>query len=294
MAETLQEWLNLLLRATHVVAAISWIGNSFYFMWLDRSLDKPKSKDDSLIGSLWMVHSGGFYSVEKRHLKPKEIPPVLHWFKWEAGFTWLSGFSLLVLVYYMGSNLTNIGQETLPHWQLVTIGLLVLMFGWAIYDLLWMSKLGEKPVAGAIVSFLLLSLLTFGLSKLYGGRALYYQIGALLGTLMVANVWMRILPAQREMIQSAREGKERNAQFAARAKGRSVHNNAMTFPVVFIMISNHYPSTYGHELNWLLLLIICLAGYGIRYSMNEKSTKGKAALAFSIIAITFVAWLTSN
>jgi uncharacterized membrane protein len=294
MAETITTWLSLLLRWTHVIAAISWIGNSFYFMWLDRSLSHPKTSDESLVGSLWMVHSGGFYNVEKRLLKAKDVPPVLHWFKWEAAFTWLTGISLLVLVYYLGSSLTDSGKEILPQSVLVAIGVGTLILGWAIYDLLWMSKLADSPRICAFISFILLCGLSYGFSKIYSGRALFYQIGSVMGTLMVANVWMRILPAQREMINSAKEGKPRNATLAARAKGRSVHNNAMTLPVIFIMISNHYPSTYGHELNWLVLILMCLAGYGIRYSMNEKTVTGKTALVLSLLTMTFVAWLTSN
>ena len=277
------EWLNLVLRWAHLVAGISWIGSSFYFMWLDSSLEPaPKGQEDKIAGHLWMVHSGGFYRVEKRFLGAGEVPPNLHWFKWEAAFTWLTGFSLLMLIYYSGGLLVDAGNPTVSEGTAAAVGIGTLVVGWFVYDFMWMRIERHKAI-GNVISYALLVAVAFGLTKVFGARAAYIHVGALMGTLMVLNVWVRILPAQREMIGATQAGVKRNVVLGERAKGRSVHNNYMTFPVLFIMISSHFPSTYGNDWNWLVLALLILASAGVRHHMNVNKRRtlwmvGAAAL----------------
>ncbi len=286
------EWLNLVIRWAHIVAGISWIGSSFYFMWLDASLEKPaKGADDKIIGHLWMVHSGGFYHVEKRYVGAGEVPPNLHWFKWEAAFTWLTGFALLMLVYYSGGILVDEGAPTVGEGTAAVIGLALFPISWFVYDQLWM-RLERNRKFGYLLSYLLLVGLTYGLTLVFGPRASYIHVGAILGTLMVLNVWVRILPAQREMIAATQAGNPRNMVLGERAKGRSVHNNYMTFPVIFIMISSHFPSTYGHAWNWLVLAALILASAGIRHHMNVNKKQTLWMVWAAIVIIVSLGYLT--
>jgi uncharacterized membrane protein len=290
MEASVSEWLNLVLRWFHIIAGISWIGSSFYFMWLDSSLEAPAEKSDTLAGSLWMVHSGGFYRVEKRYLAAGQVPPNLHWFKWEAAFTWLSGFFLLLVVYYFGGLMLDTSGTPLSAPLAAAVGTALLVVAWAAYDGLWMV-LGDRHKLGAVVCFALLVGVAYALTQYLGGRAAYIHIGAMLGTLMVANVWMRILPAQRQMIAATQRGEARDSRLAARAKLRSVHNNYMTFPVIFIMISNHFPSTYGHPWNWAVLAVLFLASAGVRHHLNvaSRATAWLVVLAtLSVLALVYV------
>jgi uncharacterized membrane protein len=264
---SLLEWLHLALRWTHVLAAVSWIGNSFYFMWLDRSLEKPARPDDQIDGTLWMVHSGGFYHVEKRRLAAGGVPAVLHWFKWEALLTFVSGLALLLLVYHWGAIVVETGETTLSPLAALGIALAFFAVSWVVYDRLWVSPLARQRGVAIVVSYLMLVLATWALRHVYTGRATFLHIGAMLGTLMVLNVWMRILPAQREMIAAAHAGRPRDATLGARAKQRSVHNSYMTLPVVFLMLSPHFPSTYGNRHAWLVFAVAGLAGAAFRHFM---------------------------
>ncbi len=261
------EWLHLVLRWTHVLAAISWIGNSFYFMWLDRTLEPPVPADERVTGTLWMVHSGGFYRIEKRLLGAGEVPPVLHWFKWEAFITATSGLALLVLVYHWGGLVLDSGETTLGPWSAFGLAIGVLAAGWFAYDALWLSPLAKNPAVGITLSYLLVVGATWALGHVYSGRATFLHIGAMLGTIMVTNVWARILPAQREMIAAAQAGRARDMTLAKRAKQRSVQNSYMTLPVVFLMLSPHFPTTYGHRHAWLILAVAGLAGGAFRHYM---------------------------
>lgn len=268
MDPVLSEWLNLALRWVHVIAGISWIGSSFYFMWLDSHLAAPGAPRADVEGELWMVHSGGFYRVEKVRIAPGQLPGTLHWFKWEALLTWVSGIFLLGLVYYLGGGgylgdpaVAGIGVGATAA---VMAGLLVV--AWFVYDGFWDSRLARGTL-GPLASFLLVVGVAFGLTRLLSGRAAFIHVGALLGTLMVANVWLRILPAQREMIAATESGRPADFALGARAKVRSVHNSYMTLPVVFLMLSNHYPSAYGHRLNWVILALLILIGAGVRHTM---------------------------
>ncbi len=289
MSAHLNEWLNLLIRWMHLIAGISWIGSSFFFMWMDSHLDAPKEQTDrkkDVEGELWMVHSGGFYLVEKYLIKPGWVPEKLHWFKWEATFTWITGFFLLGVVYYMGDGLYLIKPESGISAGLATIiGLSVLAGSWLIYDLMWKYLFADRAKIGAGISFLFVMLVAFGLNHIFSGRGMFIHIGAMFGTLMVANVWMRILPAQQKMIDATQRGEIPDYTPGKRAKQRSVHNNYMTFPVLFIMLSNHFPSTYGNSYNWLVLGGMILCGAGIRHFMNVKTPFSRVALVGAISGI---------
>ena len=289
MSAHLNEWLNLLIRWMHLIAGISWIGSSFFFMWMDSHLDEPKERTDrkkDVEGELWMVHSGGFYLVEKYLIKPGWVPEKLHWFKWEATFTWITGFFLLGVVYYMGGGLYLIKPESgIPSGMATLIGLSVLIGSWLIYDLMWKYLFADQAKIGAIISFALVMAIAFGLSQIFSGRGMFIHIGAMFGTLMVANVWMRILPAQQKMIDATQRGEVPDYTPGKRAKQRSVHNNYMTFPVLFIMLSNHFPSTYGNTYNWLILGGMILCGAGIRHFMNVKTPFSRFALVAAVSGI---------
>jgi uncharacterized membrane protein len=283
------EWLNLFLRWFHVIAGISWIGSSFYFMWLDASLEVPKNDKEGTEGFLWMCHSGGFYKVEKKILN--QVPATLHWFKWEAAFTFISGFLLLLLVYYFGGLLVDPHDSVLTQSQAVGLGLGLMVLSWVVYDALWISPLSNNIPLASGLSWLLLVALIFLLTQFFAGRAAYMHVGAILGTLMVSNVWMRIIPAQRQMIAATAAGTNRDWELARRAKLRSIHNNYMTFPVVFIMIGNHFPQTYGNDHNAVVLIALILASVLVRHAMNLRRNYWWVGIAFGIMAI--VAYTTA-
>ncbi len=290
----LGEWANLLLRWIHLIAGIGWIGSSFYFIWLDRALSAPVRPRPGVEGELWMVHSGGFYQVEKRRIGPGDLPAVLHWFKWEALLTWISGIALLVLIYYLGDaylldpSVSRIGRGTAT-----ALGLGLLVIGWIVYDTLWRSRLADHPGVTTAISLVLLAAATIALCRLLSGRAAYMHVGALLGTVMVANVWMRILPAQREMIAATAAGRQPDFTLGERAKRRSVHNSYMTFPVLFIMLSNHYPATYASPFNWLILLLLIVAGAAARHLMIGNARTALWAAAPAVVALGAVVVLSA-
>lgn len=263
-----KEWISLLVRWLHVITGIAWIGSSFFFNWMNGSFRA---------GKLWMVHGGAFYQVEMLKIAPDEIPPMLHWFKWEAYFTWISGFILLGLVYYMGGGiyLTDPAVATISTTMAVAIGIGSLVIGWIVYDLLWNSPLQKQTGLLVIVSVLLAVAGAWGLSQTFSGRAAYIHVGAILGTLMAANVFFRIIPAQRQLVAATKAGQPADEKLAARAKQRSLHNNYMTLPVLFVMISSHYPSTYGNKYNWIILAILALGSAMVRHFFNLRN-QGKA------------------
>jgi uncharacterized membrane protein/plastocyanin len=286
------EWANLLLRWAHIIAGIAWIGSSFFFMWLDRHLQRPAGGDSGrggVQGELWMVHSGGFYRVEKKQLQPAEVPGTLHWFKWEATFTGITGFFLLCIVYYLGGAMVD-RNASLSEGAAIGLGLGLLVVAYPVYDLVWRSPLERTPWLGALVSFAMVGASAYALSRLMGARAAYIHIGAGLGTIMVVNVWHRILPAQRALIRATQQGVAGDPALADRAKARSTHNNYMTLPVVFIMISNHFSaSTYGYH--WLMLAALMLAGAGVRHLMNVGRRGALAAAGSFLLLIAVTAWL---
>lgn len=279
MTSWLGDWANLLLRWVHFIAGIAWIGSSFYFIWLDRALTKPAQPQAGVEGDLWMVHSGGFYQVEKRRPGPGEVPPVLHWFKWEAMLTWITGIALLVLVFYLsGAYLLDPGVSRIGRVPATALGIALLVFSWPVYDGLWRSPLAARPAIAAAVSLALLTAVTVLVCRLLSGRAAFMHVGAVLGTIMVANVWERIIPAQQQMVAATRAGQLADFSLGERAKQRSVHNSYMTFPLLFIMLSNHFPATYASPVNWLVLLLLFVAGAAVRHAMIGQGPSSRWAL----------------
>jgi len=260
----LSEWLNLILRWTHVFAGIMWVGTTYYFTWLDARLteEEKAAVNTGNAAQVWMVHSGGFYVVERRKV-PDLVSRTLHWFKWEAGTTWLSGFALLIVVYYLGGGaLIDHDVRDISLGAAVGIGIAVIVAGWLVYDLLMLSPLGRNEILFAVIAYALIIGIAFSLAQVFSGRAAYIHVGATLGTIMAANVWMRILPAQKKMIAALKEGRKPDERLAAQAKLRSKQNTFMAVPVVFIMISNHFPGvTYGERYNWIILAVLVLAGW---------------------------------
>jgi uncharacterized membrane protein len=261
---TLSEWLNLLFRWTHVFAGIMWVGTTYYFTWLDARLteEEKAAATSGVSPQVWMVHSGGFYVVERRKV-PDLASRTLHWFRWEAGVTWLSGFALLVLIYYVGGGaLVDRDVYDISVGWAVVLGIGIILASGFVYDVMMASPLGRHEKAFAVIAYILIVALAYGLTRVFSARAAYIHLGAIFGTIMAANVWMHILPSQKRMIAALKEGRKPDESLAARAKLRSKQNTFMAVPVVFTMISNHFPGvTYGDRYNWLILSGLVLAGW---------------------------------
>jgi len=268
------DWLNLLVRWFHVVIGIAWIGASFYFIFLENSLNRTENLRDELAGNLWAVHGGGFYYLEKYKTAPKEIPKTLHWFKYEAYFTWVSGIVLLVLVYYLNAKgfMVDPAVADIAPSTAVMIGIGTLITGWFIYDFMCRSSLLAQKKLFALIGFAILIGISFFLTQFLSGRAAFMHVGALLGTIMVGNVFFVIIPAQKALVKAAKEGRPVDPEIGKYAGLRSLHNNYTTLPVIFVMISNHFPSTFGSGWNWLVLAILIVGSVAIRHyiNMHEK------------------------
>lgn len=261
---TLSEWLNLLFRWTHVFAGIMWVGTTYYFTWLDARLteEEKAALNTGNDAQVWMVHSGGFYVVERRKV-PDLVSRTLHWFRWEAAMTWLSGFALLVLVYYLGGGaLVDPDVRDISVGAAVALGIGIIVACGVVYDVMMASPLGQHEKFFAAIAYVLIVVVSFGLTRVFSGRAAYIHLGAIFGTIMAANVWMHILPSQKKMIAALKEGRKPDERLAGRAKLRSKQNTFMAVPVVFIMISNHFPGvTYGDRNNWIILSVLVLVGW---------------------------------
>lgn len=261
---TLSEWLNLLFRWIHVFAGIMWVGTTYYFTWLDARLteEEKAALNTGVDPQVWMVHSGGFYVVERRKV-PDLFSRTLHWFRWEAATTWLSGFALLIIVYYLGGGaLIDRDVLDISLGAAVGIGIGIIFACGFVYDVLMQTPLARNEKAFAAVAYLLIVAVAFGLTRVFSARAAFIHVGAIFGTIMAANVWMHILPAQKRMIKALNEGRKPDERLSAQAKLRSKQNTFMAVPVVFLMISNHYPgATYGDRYNWVILAIMVLLGW---------------------------------
>jgi len=272
-----EEWTELILRWFHVIAGIAWIGSSFYFIALDLSLKQNKNLPDKSHGEAWQVHGGGFYHLVKYLVAPSKMPSELTWFKWEAYATWVSGFALLALIYYAGAELymIDIVKYDLEKYEAVIISLLGIVFGWVIYDLV--CRLSLKTNVYVLISsiFILITVMSWAYSEIFSYRGAFMQIGTVLGTIMVANVLMIIIPGQKKVVASLLANETPNPIHGAIAKQRSLHNNYLTLPVIFIMISNHYPLIYATKYSWIIISIILIIGALIRHFFNIKHTGAK-------------------
>jgi uncharacterized membrane protein len=282
------EWIALLIRWIHLITGIAWIGSSFYFVFLDNSLLPPAKREDAdagVGGELWALHGGGFYHVQKFRVAPATLPEPLHWFKWEAYSTWLSGFALLVVMYYLHADVYMIdrGVADITPITAVGISLALLVAGWIFYDQLC-RRLGldrERNLAIGMIVFL--ALVAWGVSHVFSGRAVFIQIGAMMGTIMAWNVYFVIMPSQQKLVDAKEQGVAPDPVYGRRGKQRSVHNNYFTLPVLFIMISNHYPMTYGHKHAWLVLVAILLLAAFVRHFFNLRH-KGRTVWAIPVCA----------
>ena len=297
---TFLDWLVVGLRWAHIVAILGWIGSSLYYMWLDSKLRLPSPRRENVLGEAWMGHGGGFYIVEKRSITPGHVPSPVYWFRVEAGVTWITGFLLLVLVYYWTGGLDLVDRETsvMSPRAAIAFAIALLALAWIVYDRLWISRLAEDNVTLTnVISLILLFGVVYMLCKLFTGRAAFIHVGAVIGTNMVANVWTRIIPSQQEAVAATTAGRERNPVLATRARRRAIHNTYMTLPVIFTMIANHAPGTYSNPLNWLILSLLIVVGMAARHLMimfdrRQPASRGwvtaAAPLAVSIVALGFL------
>ena len=288
MESYLLEWANLLGRWIHMITGIAWIGASFYFVWLDNHLQPPAEKADAdrgVGGEIWSVHGGGFYHAQKYLNSPPVMPSTLHWFKWEAYTTFLSGLFMLALIYWYSAEIYTIDPNVMVLSKSVAVGIGVatLALGWLVYDLLCRSAIGNDDKKLGLALFVFICLVAYGLCQVFSGRAAYIHFGAMLGTIMVANVFFIIMPGQRNMVVASEAGETPDPIHGMRAKQRSVHNTYFTLPVLFVMVSNHYAMTFGHAYNWLILIAISLIGALIRVYFVARH-QGKASPTPMLIA----------
>ena len=294
----LWEWVEIAVRWTHVITGIAWIGSSFYFIALDLGLRQTPSLPPLAHGEEWQVHGGGFYHIQKYLVAPAMMPEHLTWFKWESYSTWLSGFVLLVLVYYLGADLYLVDPEVadLAIWQAVLISLGSLGFGWLIYDLICKSRFGDDNTRLMVGLYLILVAMAWGYTQVFSGRAALLHLGAFTGTIMSANVFFIIIPNQRIVVADLKAGRKPDPKYGKIAKQRSTHNNYLTLPVIFLMLSIHYPLVFATEYNWLIASLVFLMGVTIRHWFNTRhARKGNPHWTWGITAVLFllIAWLSS-
>jgi len=295
----LLEWLNLFFRWFHVIAGVAWIGASFYFVWLDNSLETPPKwkQDKGIGGDLWAIHGGGFYEVAKYKLGPEKMPENLHWFKWEAYTTWLTGMTLLWIIYYVGaeSYLIDPSRAAFSPAEAIAAGLAYLLGGFVVYELMLRSPLKHNGLLFGAVLFAFMVLMTWLACSIFSPRGAYIHVGALLGTIMAGNVFLGIMPSQRALVEAVQRGEAPDPSYGAFAKLRSTHNNYFTLPLIFIMISNHYPVTYTHEYNWLVLSAIGLITAIARHFFNLRHrgiSKPSILVLAAILFFVLIGWMS--
>ena len=285
MSGTTFELLDFVVRWTHVIAGIMWIGNSLLFNWLDRNLVSPRDvqTEGAPLGTIWLLHSGGFYYVEKTMLGGRSLPVPLHWFKWQAYTTWITGAALLLVVYYLSDRavLTDPSVAGIGHATGVVVGAGAVLAGWALYEILQRSVAARSAGVAAAIWLLAFVAIAVALTRLLSGRAAFLHVGALLGTIMAGNVFFTIVPSQRELVASVGSPRGADTAMSARAKRVSIYNNYFTLPAIALMVSNHFPAIYGHRWNWLLLLVIVASGAAVRHVLNVRFTFPRWKLALS-------------
>jgi uncharacterized membrane protein len=296
----LGEWVNLLLRWFHMIVGIGWIGTSFYFMALDFGLDTKERKSHGVYGTAWQVHGGGFYHVEKFTVAPPQLPAHLHWFKWDAYLTWMTGFGLLIVQYYLHAKSYLIDPSVMPleTWEAVAISIVSLLAGWAIYEALCRSPLGRNTIVLGALVFALILIASVLYTKVFSARGAFLHVGAFVGTIMAFNVFMIIIPNQRKMVAQLLAGEVPDARYGAIGKQRSTHNNYLTLPVLVMMVSPHYPFLSAHPQSWLVVALIIVSGALIRHYINrvdagDEWTKFGWAAPVAILAILGAIWLTA-
>jgi len=297
-AAILWDWLALAARWLHIITAIAWIGSSFYFIALDLGLRKPRVTSEGVHGEEWQVHGGGFYHVQKYLVAPPALPDHLTWFKWESYSTWLSGLALMMIIYWAGAEfyLIDRGKLDLELWQAIGISALSLTIGWLVYDFLCRSRLGNSPTALMVLLFVLLVVMSWGYDQIFTGRAALLHIGAFTATIMTANVFLVIIPNQKIVVADLKAGKSANPEFGRIGKLRSTHNNYLTLPVIFLMMSNHYPLTFATEYNWIICSLVFLMGVTIRHYFNTlHARKGHPHWTWALTALIFIIimWLSA-
>lgn len=301
MEAIFHDWISLLVRWAHIVAAIGWIGSSFYFMGLDYSLRRRRGMSDDQLGENWTVHGGGFYHIVKYRVAPEQMPEQLTWFKWESYFTWLTGFAMLVVVYYWGAKSFLIDREVMALSVPVAIAISTgsLVAGWLLYDALCRSALRNSPPAMFGVLFAALVAAAWAFGEVFSARAAWLHVGAVIATIMSANVFLVIIPNQRVVVADLKAGRAPDPEYGRIAKLRSTHNNYLTLPVILMMISNHYPVAFGHPRSWVLIALILVIGAVVRhwFNMHEKGTEGWAmrwqwplAMVLAILMMWFSSW----
>ena len=289
-------WLELIFRWLHVITGIAWIGASFYFIWLDNSLENPPrwKIDNGVKGELWAVHGGGIYEVAKYRLGPAKMPETLHWFKWEAYSTWLSGMALLVLIFYVGADsyLIDPSISELSRAEAITYGISFILGGWLVYELLCSTAVITNGLGTALCLTLIAAITSWALTSLFSGRGAFIHFGAMIGTIMAGNVFRVIIPSQRALVTAIETGTELDPAWGAKAKLRSTHNNYFTLPLLFIMISNHYPMTYAHKHNWLVLLALVVISAFARHFFNlrHRGVLRPSILVTAAFATGALAW----
>jgi uncharacterized membrane protein len=277
MSGTAWELVDLVARWVHVIAGIMWVGNSLLFNWLDRSLNAPSgaTQTQKPVGNIWLLHSGGFYYVEKTLLEGQQMPKPMHWFKWQAYSTWISGFVLLIVVYWAGGRavMANPSVPALGPIGATIVGIAAVFGGWALYESMNRFVAPRAPTVSAVIWIGGLTAIAIVLTRVIDGRAAFLHVGAMMGTIMAGNVVFTIVPSQRALVKSVEEGVSANLKaLSARAKRVSIHNNYFTFPVILLMVSNHFPSVYGSRLSWALLLILIAGGAAVRHVLNIRWT----------------------